>query len=395
METAQSKRGTTIQLRGNTWVYRAIYNYRQHYFPLSALKAKSLTMADEIRDYLKVNPVEAAIVKYNPRRALKNAPKPQRHVIPSIQELSDLFVASTAALNLGAATAKQYRTALLSFGKTLAKPGKDVDTVPVSHITKSAWSAFATQRLSSAKDEAEKLSFKRTLNSKLRGIRSLVAPNAVDHYEGLKQDWELSCLRQFYEEAKFFDKVGVSYRLPPEKLIVDTFDLIERTAACGDPLVASALLLALHGGLRSDEIVNCRIPWLDTTATPNRIWVAADGVFKPKGTQGFTEIRPDVLAKVRSLCVGQNYLLHDETEKRVEAVDKAVQALRANGWADYNKPLHELRKLFGSYVATTAGIFKAQKLLRHSNPNVTNQHYADVVLSEVLKSCWARPVPTA
>ena len=49
--------------------------------------------------------------------------------------------------------------------------------------------------------------------------------------------------------------------------------------------------------------------------------------------------------------------------------------LRRQGIAD-GKPCHLLRKEFGSYVATTFGLFTAQRYLGHSSPVVTDAHYA-------------------
>lgn len=52
-----------------------------------------------------------------------------------------------------------------------------------------------------------------------------------------------------------------------------------------------------------------------------------------------------------------------------------VEWLRLHGVND-DKPCHRLRKEFGSAVATTFGLFAAQKMLGHSSPLVTEAHYA-------------------
>lgn len=49
--------------------------------------------------------------------------------------------------------------------------------------------------------------------------------------------------------------------------------------------------------------------------------------------------------------------------------------LRKQGIND-DKPCHKLRKEFGSYVATSFGLFAAQRLLGHSAPSVTEAYYA-------------------
>jgi integrase len=49
--------------------------------------------------------------------------------------------------------------------------------------------------------------------------------------------------------------------------------------------------------------------------------------------------------------------------------------LREQGLTDA-KPCHQLRKEFGSYVATSFGLYHAQKFLGHSSPVVTDAYYA-------------------
>ncbi|HZR18878.1 MAG TPA: hypothetical protein VFE51_16445 [Verrucomicrobiae bacterium] len=55
-----------------------------------------------------------------------------------------------------------------------------------------------------------------------------------------------------------------------------------------------------------------------------------------------------------------------------------VAWLRMKGIED-DKPCHLLRKEFGSYVATSFGIFVAQRLLGHSSPAVTDAFYAGLI----------------
>jgi hypothetical protein len=41
------------------------------------------------------------------------------------------------------------------------------------------------------------------------------------------------------------------------------------------------------------------------------------------------------------------------------------------------KPLHELRKEFGSQLCAKAGIYVASRMLRHADIAITAQHYLD------------------
>ena len=50
--------------------------------------------------------------------------------------------------------------------------------------------------------------------------------------------------------------------------------------------------------------------------------------------------------------------------------------LRGKG-VDAQKPLHELRKEFGSVIANEHGIYAASLALRHTDIGITTRHYAD------------------
>jgi len=62
-----------------------------------------------------------------------------------------------------------------------------------------------------------------------------------------------------------------------------------------------------------------------------------------------------------------------------------VEWLRLHGVND-SKPCHRLRKEFGSAVATTFGLFAAQKMLGHSSPLVTEAHYAGLTNLPLLEN---------
>ncbi|HAT53612.1 MAG TPA: hypothetical protein DCS80_10210, partial [Betaproteobacteria bacterium] len=67
--------------------------------------------------------------------------------------------------------------------------------------------------------------------------------------------------------------------------------------------------------------------------------------------------------------------------------DDALDKLRAIGW-DRASPLHELRKLFGSYIASTESIYIAQKFLRHADASTTNDSYSDAIIEGDIKNLW-------
>jgi integrase len=56
--------------------------------------------------------------------------------------------------------------------------------------------------------------------------------------------------------------------------------------------------------------------------------------------------------------------------------DVLIKWLKSKGVSAV-KPLHELRKEFGSQVCTKGGIYAASKMLRHADIGITAQHYVD------------------
>ena len=85
-----------------------------------------------------------------------------------------------------------------------------------------------------------------------------------------------------------------------------------------------------------------------------------------KATSGF------VIASDRQPLVGATY----STYRCKPVFDGLVQWLRKKGIASA-KPIHELRKEYGSMIANDHGIFAASRALRHTDVAITNQHYAD------------------
>ena len=70
------------------------------------------------------------------------------------------------------------------------------------------------------------------------------------------------------------------------------------------------------------------------------------------------------------------------------ALDPVLKDLRRIGW-DRMKPLHECRKLYGSYWASKEGLYFAQKTLRHATPLTTNDYYADLIDQEEIMELWS------
>lgn len=160
------------------------------------------------------------------------------------------------------------------------------------------------------------------------------------------------------------------------------------------PDAYAALLLALGCGLRANEVDKARWSWLKLDADGNcYVEVKAESDFTPKGGMNRTIKIPrelyDAITATREDLASPYVLggpVSTESSQKGGGFYRRMDTIRTiNTWlrdrgveADmkYGKPLHRLRKQFGSELATAFGLFAAQKLLGHSTPTITARHYA-------------------
>ena len=129
-----------------------------------------------------------------------------------------------------------------------------------------------------------------------------------------------------------------------------------------------AFVLALGAGLRWGEIVSLR--WEDVQ--PDGVRVAAA---RAKGRKGRLVPVGKMVRNVLEAARGQDLVVGGEWK---EVHERLCVWLRAQGVKDA-KPVHYLRKCFGSLAVADHGIFLASKLLGHSTITLTASTYAGQV----------------
>lgn len=175
---------------------------------------------------------------------------------------------------------------------------------------------------------------------------------------------------------------------PPEEDLParDTFDFREP-----HPDVYALLLLELGLGLRRNEADKCQWDWFFTDHEGRRyVEVRETPYFLPKSKQSrvipVEEVLWDALVEIKAndefVVDGLEPTPRDPERELKSAVYRCDRAhrtlvvwLRKMGVSD-PKPCHTLRKEFGSYVATSFGLYHAQRFLGHSSPSVTSDFYA-------------------
>lgn len=162
----------------------------------------------------------------------------------------------------------------------------------------------------------------------------------------------------------------------------------------GHPDAYAALLLALGLGLRANECDKARWSWFSFDSKGDcYLKVKQEADFVPKGGtdriikvprelyDALTATRQDLAnpyvlggpASTESSAKGAGFYRCMET---IRTVNLWLRQRGVEADSKFGKPLHRLRKQFGSELATSHGIFVTQKLLGHSTPTITAKHYA-------------------
>jgi len=169
---------------------------------------------------------------------------------------------------------------------------------------------------------------------------------------------------------------------------------------------AMIVLLALAAGLRRSEIEAARVGWFSPQDAHTALTVREEEGFMPKSGEKriipFESGRYRRLMELREKAV-QQLSAKEETREGLRNSEFLIPVIQRKGsggrlWGRFasvttwlrsqgvedQKPLHALRKEFGSMMATHHSIFVASKLLGHSDTKVTEAHYASLTRTPVV-----------
>lgn len=229
-------------------------------------------------------------------------------------------------------------------------------------------------------DPIKQRAAKISVNSFLRRAKSIFAPDAIRHLT-LELPSPLPL-----EGVSFEPRQSMRYR--------STIDAgkLTRTAqkelALKDPPAFLAFLLALGAGLRRIEID--RLEWAAFRFSENVIRIEPTIHFEVKTEHSIGDVKVD--AELMALFRGyaaralSNFVIETPNLPRTRATFENYRAqavferlaawLRTKGVSS-RKPIHELRKEFGSMVNRKHGLSAAKDLLRHADIAITASHYID------------------
>jgi integrase len=253
-----------------------------------------------------------------------------------------------------------------------------IDAIKLDKLTPALVQAALNARIAAARGNplAEQRS-RMTAASTLRQAKALFSPDVKVPFAPLPNPF-----------------LGVKIKVGTPRKYASTIDAAALLRAGRDELAESdpeaykALLLALGAGLRKSEIDNLQWQQIDSAAGIIRIQTTATFHAKTDSSEGDVFVDPGLIAaldayrsKATSLYVLESPL-PAKPESRVAYYRAAASFNRLQPWLRKHgvlarKPLHELRKEFGSVVASAGGIHVASRQLRHASISTTAAFYAD------------------
>jgi integrase len=219
-----------------------------------------------------------------------------------------------------------------------------------------------------------------SVNSIMRQARSLFSPKRLRHLQ-LRLPSPLP-----FEGVEFEPRQSMKYRseIRIEELITSAIEELR----LDDPEAYKVFLLAVAAGLRRKEID--LLEWSAFRWDENAISIQPTRYFHPKSEDSIADIPVD--AEVTTLfreyheAAKGTFVIRSKRSPlpakpqqyyRCEPVfGRVTEWLRAHG-VNGSKPLHTLRKEYGSLLTRTYGIHAASRGLRHADLRTTSEHYSD------------------
>lgn len=154
------------------------------------------------------------------------------------------------------------------------------------------------------------------------------------------------------------------------------------------------LLLELGLGLRRHESDKAEWDWIFSDGEGRKfLEVKPTPYFSPKsGERRILPLSKEIYDALVAMKADEKFIVAGRSPKiyppgkqpknivyRCDMYHRVLAKWLRKQGINAGNPCHVLRKQFGSYVATTFGLYHAQKFLGHSSPKVTSDYYAGLV----------------
>jgi integrase len=216
-----------------------------------------------------------------------------------------------------------------------------------------------------------------TCNSLMRQAKSLFAPELLRHVAVHKPD------KLPFEGVAFYKRESMRYQSK-----VDIEALISAAVRELPQEQLKIFLLATMVGLRRNEIDKLQWDAFQWKKPAIRIETTEHSTPKTSDSAGDVPIDKELAALFKgwhAKATG-SFVIEADVEPRTDTsyahyraqshFDALIKWLKSKGVTAI-KPLHELRKEFGSQLCAKYGIYAASRALRHADIAITAQHYVD------------------
>ena len=215
-----------------------------------------------------------------------------------------------------------------------------------------------------------------SVNSLMRQAKSLFAPDMLKFIS-------LNISGTPFDGVRFEPRQSMRY--------CNRFDVEQVIAAAQDELPREQLkifLLAVMAGLRRNEID--KLEWSSFRWTQNVIRIEVTQYLQPKSEDSVGDVEVDselteIFRGFKARAKG-SFVIESAVPARMNATYSHYRCerdftaltnwLRGHGVTG-NRPLHTLRKEYGSQVCARHGIYAASQALRHADIAITRAHYLD------------------
>jgi integrase len=217
-------------------------------------------------------------------------------------------------------------------------------------------------------------------NSLMRQAKSLFAPELLRHVAMHKPD------KLPFDGVAFYKRESMRYhsKVDIEALISDAV----RELSTNAQEQLKIFLLATMVGLRRAEIDNLQWDAFQWKKGVIRIETTEHSTPKTSDSAGDVPIDKELAALFRGWHANAtgSFVIEADVEPRTDTsythyraqshFDALIKWLKSKGVTAL-KPLHEMRKEFGSQLCAKYGIYAASRALRHADIAITAQHYVD------------------
>ena len=352
----------------------------------SANKTASASRAKEIYLSLQSGGWGATLGKYKPKAEIKN-----RSVATISEFLAEVKMNASGRAKTIEGYCRAFRSIVADiFGIDGGKAkydyrtgGRDqwlsqVEAVKLTDVTPDAvlnWKLRFIRR--AGNDPLKERAARISVNSMMRQAKSLFAPTVLK-FITLEVPDALP-----FEGVPFEPRQNMRYRGG-----FNVEDVISTAKGKLPKEQMKIFLLAVMAGLRRDEID--KLEWTSFRWKEGVIRIEATRFFQPKSedSTGDVEVDPELMEVFRGFRASAQgaFVIESKNAARPQATyahyrcerDFAalLKWLRMHG-VEGKRPLHSLRKEFGSQMCAKHGIYAASTALRHADIAITSQHYLD------------------